>query len=447
MSVHAGAAVVDLVLPAETPVGVLLPSIVDLLPDQRGDDGWVGTRHQLSLPGAAPLDTSTTLVQNDIPDGAVLVLSRPATPLPAPRFHDAAEALAQAPGPGSRVLSRRAIRLTAAVAAACVTVAGLATLIWTSRIDAGAREVVSVATASAALVALLLAVIAQRSYRDGAVGLTLGLATVAFATATGFLAVPGGPGAPHVLLGATATAVTSVVTMRAAACGLATFTATSALALIVALAASAALLTAAPLRAVGAASALVSVGLLGVAARLSILLAGLSPRPSDPGDPALADRAARAECWLSGLLTAFASSAAGGAVVTVLAGAPGLSCTAFGALTGALLLLRARSAGRSGEALTFTAGGTAVVVATLTVAASRAPAPAAWVVAVTAGLAAAALYLGFVAPERRPSPVARRGVELLECAALVVLVPLTCWVCGLYGAVRALDIPRLADLR
>jgi hypothetical protein len=54
-------------------------------------------------------------------------------------------------------------------------------------------------------------------------------------------------------------------------------------------------------------------------------------------------------------------------------------------------------------------------------------------------LAAAAVYLGFVAPVMSPSPVLRRGVELSEYLALVAMAPLTCWICGFYGAVRALN--------
>ena len=53
-------------------------------------------------------------------------------------------------------------------------------------------------------------------------------------------------------------------------------------------------------------------------------------------------------------------------------------------------------------------------------------------------LVAVALYLGFVAP-RDSSPVLRRIVELSECLALVAMAPLTCWICGFYGAVRALN--------
>jgi hypothetical protein len=62
-----------------------------------------------------------------------------------------------------------------------------------------------------------------------------------------------------------------------------------------------------------------------------------------------------------------------------------------------------------------------------------------WIAGVTAMLSALAVYLGFIAPAMSLSPVVRRSVELLECVALVSMVPLTCWICGLYGAVRGLN--------
>ncbi|MGZ4526679.1 MAG: type VII secretion integral membrane protein EccD, partial [Mycobacterium sp.] len=63
-----------------------------------------------------------------------------------------------------------------------------------------------------------------------------------------------------------------------------------------------------------------------------------------------------------------------------------------------------------------------------------------WVAAAPASLVAATMYLGFVAPAISLQPLARRSVEALEWLALVAMVPLTCWICGLYGAVRGLNL-------
>ncbi len=392
-----------------------------------------------------------TLAQNGIGDGAVLVLSRSSPPLPAARYDDVAEAVSAtldaATQPWSYPKRQGATRLTGAVAATCLTGIGGLVLIRNSVSANASRGIGATAgvAALAGLVALLFAVIAHRAYRDPIAGLTLSVIATVFAAVAGFLAVPGAPGIPNVLLAATAAALTSVLALRASACGVGTLTAVSCLAMVIAVAALVGMITAVPLRAVGSVSALVSLGLLGVAARVSIVLAGLSPQlPPTPAvddiessGACLATKAIRADAWLASLLAAFSSSAAVGAVVTVLAGAPRLCCIAFGALTGALLLLRSRCGNRR-RMLVLVVSGIVIAGTTFGVAALRAPQHGPWVAAATAMLAAAAVYLGFVAPAISFAPLFLRGAELLERLALVAMVPLTCWICGAYGAVRGL---------
>jgi type VII secretion integral membrane protein EccD len=239
-----------------------------------------------------------------------------------------------------------------------------------------------------------------------------------------------------VVLAATATAAASVLASRVSGCGAVPLAAVACVATIIALGALAGVITAAPLRAIGSVSALASLGLLGVAPRVSITLAGLSPQRSPAPD--VGARAIRADNWLAGLLAALVSMAAVGAIVTVLAGAPRLCCIAFGGLTGALLMLRARSDDGL-RTLVFLGCGIAIVAATFGVVALSMLRSGSWVAAMTATLAAAAIYLGSVAPTISISPLLRRGVEVLECLALVALVPVTSWVCGLYTAVRGLS--------
>jgi len=454
VSIHSGAAVVDLALPAEVPVAVLIPSIVDLLPGRGVDDSGdlAAKRYQLSGPGMPPLDKSTTLAQNSIRDGAVLVLSQASTPLPAPRYDDVAEAVSvtldAAAGPWSHTRQRQAARLIGAVAAGCLAGVGGLAIIRNALCTNAARNVGTTAAVAAfvGLVALLGAVIAHRSYRDPLAALALSVVATVFAAVAGFVAVPGAPGLPNVLLAATAAAVTSVLALRTSGCGVATLTAVSCIAMVFALAALVGVVAAAPVRAIASVAALVSLGLLGVAARVSLVLAGLSPRlpptpdldDSEPSGDCLSARAIRADNWLASLLAAFASSAAVGAVVTVLAGAPRLCCIAFGALTGALLLLRSRS-GDYRRTLVFVITGIVITGITLGTAAVRTPEHGPWIATATAILVAAAIYLGFGAPAMSLSPVVHRGVELLEGSTLAAMVPLTCWICGLYGAVRGLN--------
>ena len=140
---------------------------------------------------------------------------------------------------------------------------------------------------------------------------------------------------------AMAAAVMSVSAMRLSGCGRATLTAVSCFAMVVAIAALAGVVTAAPMRIIGSISALAALGLLEIAAPVSIVMAGLSPRlPPAPGLDApdrTAAKTIRADTWLTSLLAAFSCSAALGAIVTVLTGAPRISCIAFATATGSLL--------------------------------------------------------------------------------------------------------------
>jgi type VII secretion integral membrane protein EccD len=439
--VHAGPIVVDLALPALVPVATLIPSIIDILDGQNANPFATTTpaRYHLSSPGSPALTASTTLAQNNIRDGAVLVLTRSAAKIPTPRCDDVAEAVSATLDGNAPTWSRRAARVTGAVAAGCITGIGCLVLVrntLSTRIISGFGTAVVAAMAS--VVALSAAALSHRACRDPLAGLTLGVVAAAFAAVAGLLAVPGPVDLPHVLLAAMTAAVTSVLAMRVTGCGEVTFTALSCFAVAVAAAALAGVIIGVPLHVVGSVSALLSLGMLEAAARLSIALSGLSPHLT--GD--LTAKSVRADNWLTSLLAAFAASAAAGAIVTALAGrgTARWGCVTLAALTGALLLLRAFSQIERRRTLVLIVSGIATAGTTFAVAASGLAARGPWIAAATALSAAAAIYLGFVAPTRLLSPVARRGVEVLECLTLAAMVPLNCWICGLYSAVRGLDL-------
>jgi type VII secretion integral membrane protein EccD len=449
-SVHSGATVVDLSLPDAIPVAILIPSIVDILKAHDPGNDAAAKRCHLSPLGAAALNPSLSLAQNGIGDGAVLVLSQSAAPPPGPRYDDAAEAVSatlHAPTPAWRHTGhRQAARITGAAAASCLTGVGMLVLIRNA-FGVGAAQssgtTAEVATLTT-IVALASAVVACRTHRVPMAGPALNVIATAFAAVAGFLAVSGAPGYPQVLLAASAAAVVSVLAIRASACGVGALTAVASVAMLIAAAALVGTVTAAPVHVVGSVSTLVSLGLLGVTPRVSIVLAGLSPQLDsediEPSGTRLAAKAVRADAWLLSLLATFSSSAAAGAAVTVLAGAHRLCCIVFGAATGTVLLLRSRC-GDGRRMLLFAISGTAVIATTFGVSAWGVPEHGPYIAAATALLSAAAMHLGFIAPAKSFSPIARRSVELLEFLAFVAMVPLTCWICGVYGAVRAVHIP------
>src|ERR1700742_1281341 len=80
VAVQHGPRSVDLALPGDAPVGLLLPSIVDLVDQGGGADE--GRLWHLSSVGHGRLDDATTLRDNAIRDGDLLLLTTTALPTP-----------------------------------------------------------------------------------------------------------------------------------------------------------------------------------------------------------------------------------------------------------------------------------------------------------------------------------------------------------------------------
>jgi type VII secretion integral membrane protein EccD len=434
VSVAAGDAQVDLGLPSGVAVGSLIPAIADIV-------GGEPRPYWLSVAGAAPLDISETLAQQGVRDGTLLVLSPAPTPAPARRFDDVADAVATSLTPGAE-----ATRLCGALAAGWLATVGVLVVVakafWLNegRQAGAAAGVFAVAGA----IALSAGAIAHRGFHDTAAGLTLGVLATGCAATAGLLAVPGGPGAPNALLAAAAGAATAALSRRIIGCGTSTLTAVGSLSMVAVGAASVAVSGAAPLRAIGATCAVVSLGLVELSPRMSLWLAGLSPhlavqaaadRPVTADIPATATRS---DALLTGLVAGFAASAALGAV-GALTGEANRTATTFAAITGVVLLARSRSHIAPGRAVALAVSGSICLSAAFVVAAAdagRLP----WIAMVTAALTAVALVLCFLPPAVSCSPLARRSAELAEYVALAALVPLACWLCGLYGAARGVRL-------
>lgn len=454
VSVYAADVHVDVTLPAHIPVGSLIPPILNIVAPQRGRDGAPApTRYRLSLICQAALDPSKTLAQLGIRDGSVLVLSASPTPLPPPRFDDIADAISTSLAAARRRSTSEARRLTFAAGAGWLAAVGALVLSWMVFRANGDRHVGVAAgiVGIAGGIALVAGAAAYRGFRDEIAGLTLGLLASGFAAVAGLLAVPGGPGAPNALLAGSATAVTAVLGLRLIGGGTAIFTAIACFATVAAVAALAAAVGAASLPTIGAASTVASLTLLEMSARVSIRLAGLSPQLAvravvdrvAAASAGLSAQAKRADAWLTGLVGAFSTSAAFGAVGTVMAvcaSGPRAVGIVFATIIGATLLARSRSDTDMARAVTLAVNGILTVSATFVVAAAGAAGRLPWIAAAMAALPAAALATGFIAPDVTWSPVARRRIEQLEYLMLASLVPLACWICGIYSTARGLTL-------
>ena len=215
LSIDAEPARVDLVLSAATPIGLLIPPIVDLLTRSGGfRAGPLAVHYQLSLPGSNALDPSKTLAQLGIRDGATLLLTSSLTELMVPRFDDEAEAVSASVLAMESCWTRRRARLAGLLVTTWL--AGVAATVLTRAVfhaNDNHRAGCAGVAATVALLFLLASAIAYRVTREQSIGLTWGTLATSFAALAGLLAVPGGPGAPNALFAAAA-AATCAAAMR-----------------------------------------------------------------------------------------------------------------------------------------------------------------------------------------------------------------------------------------
>jgi type VII secretion integral membrane protein EccD len=443
--------VVDLVLPTGSDVGLLIPSIVDLVGSQdmatasmpTGVRGW-----RMSRLGGRALDESMTLHDNGVRDGDLLLLSTLEIAASKPVFDEACQAIVGL----SASLERNEQASPIIGAAACIWAAGFGAtaLVWSRVADPANSHAVTAGVAM--LTAATAAVVSRRVHPHALPSVTLGVVAIAYAWVTGFMAVPAGPGAPNLCLAAAASAAISVLLLRITACGTEAFTAVAAFSTLTAIAAAGAVVWSSSARILGAVVAALALAMLAVAAKLSIVVAGLSPAMptaddlvKDESEPpeGHAARAVRGGKTLTGLLIGFAASTTLGAVLVAANSRRGggwLSDAAFTAVVGVVLMLRARQQTSVVRTGAFVGCGMASVTAACALVLLSQPRHVDWVCAVAAVAGLGALCLAMIDADTRWSPVARRGVELLEYLALGAVIPLACWVGGLYGVLRGLSL-------
>lgn len=373
VTVYADNAHADLTLPAAVPVSALIVAIADLLACGR-ESLWP---YRLGEPGRAPLDSTGTLAQHGIKDGAVLVLSVAESRPPTVSFDDDAEQVADVARSMTRHWNRPASRLASPLAAAVLAGVGA------------------------------------------------------------FLAVPGPPGAPHGLLAvATAGAIVGIG-VPYSGCGhrlAATLVGLAAVAVIAAVAGLAAALSGLSMQSLGAAAVILGVGLTRAADHVAMTL---SRCVGPPGT----GRIAAAHELLTGLVVGSAAATAlGVAAVCAQLGAatPRAAAVLFATAAAAALLLRARSHPDCVQVAALLTGGVGAAAMALLCAGGDPPSQRLVCAAAAVGLAGGALIAGFTTP--LAGPLARRSADLAETLTLACLVPLAGWLIGAYGATRGLSL-------
>ncbi len=456
---------VDLALPLGVPVALLVPGIVDLVAAHRTDNAFDSTPDQvepdrwtLARLGRAPLSGALALEEHGVRDGELLVLENAAAPAPPPLFDDVMYHVAVADRDRLRRWSSSAAQSVATIVAVLAVVVGSAALL---QIPTGnGRAIAGAATATLTILLVVAAAVLHRVYQDRATAWLLSVCATPAAFATGLLVVPGGYDLPHLLLGSILTAAVAVVVLRVAVVGTATFTAVATVATVTAVASTVAVGIPIPVTAVGAGLVLVGLLTATLAPRVAMMLARLPlppvPAPGTSLDPVVADPddanpaptfeeleagAALARRYLTGLLYAVVVLTTAGAWCATISRAgdgipwPGVALAIAAAVA---LMFRGRTYAGADQAAPLVLGGGLILLGVLAGAAVGGAAPPVALFSAATVLLVGALVFGVVAPRRTFTPVQRRIAEITEYAVVATIVPLACWVLGLYSAVRGI---------
>ncbi|MGQ0480163.1 MAG: type VII secretion integral membrane protein EccD [Pseudonocardia sp.] len=477
---------IDLALPTDLTVAELVPMLCELAGESRprgragrpapgsGGPGHGGIAPPsiwcLAAVAGAELPAGSTLAGLGVLDGDLLRLRPRAEAPPPPVFDDPVDAVAEvvpaadgSPGPWGhqsatarpeplalRPWTRRC-RRGAGLAIGGVALASAAVLL------AATRELGPLAAPVAAVIGGLAAVAAlvgtSHTVRlDPAAAALLAGGSLPLAAASGFAALPGAPGAGHLLLAAALAAAAGAASLTVLGAPAPPLVAVTLTATACAAAALLATLGVGSVGALAAGAAAIALGALPVLPKISVRLAGLPPPvvPTTAEEMATADaqwqldsaddirhHARLAHAYLGGLVSGASAVAAAGAALAAATG--GLAGAVFASVVVAVLLLRSRA---YATALASGAPLVAGVAAGLALAAGLgALGPVALRLGAGLGLlvaGAVSLALVWDGATRAPSPVARRTVDILEAVLVVAAFPLALWVMDMFHVVRGL---------
>ncbi|MFJ6512066.1 type VII secretion integral membrane protein EccD [Streptomyces sp. NPDC091406] len=422
----------DIVLPSDTPIGQLLPDILQLLDDRAASRPL--TRQLITSDGSA-LPHDSTLASAGVSDGAVLRLVRIHTAPPAPVVHDVTDQVADTLDlqawrwrPAARrvaagastvafavvaaLLARREFPLdTLAGALAAVTAVLLAGGALCARIGAGNRGLATALLFVSGGLGVLTAWTAADAYDwSGPARLAAVAAAVTLALMLLGLFSPLGRGG---LIGAGATAVIAAVWEAVAA------------------------LESDPAR-LGAVMAVFSVVLLGILPRLALMASGLTALDDRRSggvsvsrhDVANALAATHRGLALATVVTAASATAAGW--LLTLSARPTVWTVLLPSVVAVVLLSRARAFPLVAEVVALFAAA-AVLVVRLVMLWMEQPSGGAGPVAVLGVAALLPLLALSVEPPEHVRVRLRRTADLVESIGMVGLFPLAIGVFGMYG--------------
>ncbi len=459
---------VDMAIPVDVPVALVIPSVVDMVAQhsKTNDFDTSGEKFQpaewvLARIGQPPFSNSLSLGEQGVRDGELLMLESADHVAPTPLFDDIMYNVAIADGDNFRSWSPRMARISGSAIAVLTMIVGCVGLLAAPNAMPG-----WISGAVAAFLTILLVVagtVLSRMYGDVATAIVVGGCSLPAAFAAGMLLVPlqhHHYGWANILLGSVLFGATAVLAWRVSGVGLALFIGATTVSLFAVVAALVGLLTSQPTRAIGAGAAVLALGALSLAPRVSMLLAKLPlppvPSPGTPIDPTeddpddhralptmevLREKSERARMYLGGMVGATTLVTVVGALAGCNPGAhspfwPGIALALVAAV---VLLFRSRTYASAELAVVLIGGGAAILLAVMLGAAFTQSQPLA-VFGAAMILLIGALICGLVIPNQTATPPMRRAVELLEYGFVAAILPLAFWVADLYSIIRSLSL-------
>lgn len=454
---------VDMAIPVDVPVALVIPSVVDMVAQHSRTNDFDNSGEQfqpaewvLARIGQPPFSNSLSLGEQGVRDGELLMLESADHVAPSPLFDDIMYNVAIADTDHFRSWSPRLARITGSIIAVLTMLAGCVGLL------AAPDAMPGWITGSVAAVLTILLVVAgtvmSRMYGDTASALIFGGCALPSAFAAGMLLVPDHYGWANLLLGSVLLGATAVLAWRVSGVGLTLFIGATTLSVFAVPAALVGLLTDQPVKAIGGVAGALALAALSMAPRVSMLLSKLPlppvPSPGTPIDPteedpddhralptmdALRTKSERARMYLAGLVGATTLVTVVGMLTATdpSADSPYWPGIALALVAAAVLMFRSRTYVSAELAVTLVSGGAAILLLMMIGAAFTVEQPLA-IFGAAMVMLIAALILGIIVPNQSATPPMRRAVELLEYAFVAAVVPLVFWVAELYTLVRAL---------
>lgn len=439
---------IDVALPADVAVSDILPLVVDMARETSSDGGSRHGGWVLAKLGGAPLDPSRTLASLGIVDGDLLQLRKRSENPPPPLYDDVVDAIAESKPDNFRPWTPETARKLGHVAGGlALLVAALALFLGGG--PGGSGLTAAIVGGLGAVGCVALGTVLAKSYDAASTGVVIAAAGgLPLAFVSGFYTVPGVTVTANLLLASVWVVIIAAAAIMLLGAGISTFIAAATAGTLGALTFLFALFIDETPAGFASAAAAVSLGLISLLPRATIMLAKL-PLPHVPGtaeelkedsgfpDYAVIERRTTvAHEYMTGLLVGCGAVVAISAVIAASAGVFGVILAVAATLA---ILLRARTYANGSQAIALLTMGMAAAAGIMFgwLQSASPITQLIWVFGVLVLIAAGALVVGVIFPHQRFSPPLRRSVEIIEAICIAIVLPLALGVLGLYDHVRS----------